>query len=252
MTQQPAPPHRPARHYRPAHSAGTRQKAPEPDGVPAAVRGRTLERALQVNAAHARNAADRLGGRDALGEHALILFSADFTVRPFRLSTATRLDYERSGGESLPELLASLADHAAAQLRDATRSGRRWDPRTPLEGIVLRSDPVTTGTDYVGLAVSTLDTPRRAWHRAKRHVTSADGLNLPGQGFIYLNDGTGMHFLRSPQMGSRAEPHKILSNRPVHSVHRPRIDHDLLTDAPTETAPIWTALQKLHTVLSYV
>jgi hypothetical protein len=251
MTQQPAPPYRPARHYRPTHSAPARQKTPEPEAVPAAVRGRTLERALQVNASHARNAADRLGGRDALGEHALILFSADFTDSPFRLSTATRLEFEQSGGENLTDLLNSLADHAGAQLREATRTGRRWDPRTPLEGIVLRSDPVTAGTEYVGLAVSTLDTPRRTWHRAKRHVTSADGLNLPGQGYIYLNDGTGMYFLRSPQMGDNAHPHKIVSNRPVHSVHRPRIDYDLLPDAPPETAPIWAALQRLHAVLSY-
>ncbi|AGL13789.1 hypothetical protein [Actinoplanes sp. N902-109] len=216
----------------------------EPQGLPASVRGRALDRAMQVNASHARNAADRIGTRDALGEHALVLFSVDETARPFRLSVATRLDYEEHRGENLPALLQALGQHAWNQIQAAYRTGKRWDPRTPMDGLVLRSDPVTPETEYIGLAISTLDTPTAPWHDLKRSVSSADGLNLSGQGYLYLRDGTAMYFLRAAQTGSGAGQHTIVTNRAVHSIYRPRMDNELPGDPQ-----VWQGLEKLHHVL---
>lgn len=220
-----------------------------PAVVTPAVRGRALDRAIQVNASHARNAADRLGTRDALGEHALMLFSVDGTERPFRLSTATRLDYEEHGGENLPAMLRELANHAGQQIRAARQAGRRWDPRTPMEGLVLRSDPVSAETEYVGLGISTLDTPAVPWNNAKRSLTSADGLNLSGQGYLYLIDGTAMYFLRAAQMSGTHEQHLILTNRVVQSTYRSRLDNGLLPGAAPDAALVWQGLEQLNNVL---
>ncbi|MFI5938549.1 hypothetical protein [Actinoplanes sp. NPDC051494] len=222
---------------------------PDPTALSASVRGRTLDRTIQVNASHARNAADRIGTRDALGEHALILYSVDETARPYRLSTATRLDYEEHRGEHLPALLHELTNHAWTQIQAAQRSGRRWDPRTPMEGLVLRSDEITPETEYIGLGISTLDTPTASWHDTKRSVTSADGLNLPGQGYVYLKDGTAMYFLRAAQTSGNSGQHTIITNRPVHSIYRPRLDNELLYNASLQDTAVWQGLEKLHHVL---
>jgi len=222
---------------------------PEVPLLSASVRGRALDRSIQVNASHARNAADRIGTRDALGEHALILFSVDETARPFRLSTATRLDYEEHRGEDLPGLLHALTTHAWNQIQGAHRSGRRWDPRTPMDGLVLRSDEVTPETEYIGLGISTLDTPSATWHDTKRTVTSADGLNLAGQGYVLLKDGTAMYFLRQSQMGGHSGQHTIITNRPVHSIYRPRLDNELIFNASLQETTVWQGLEKLHHVL---
>ncbi|WP_067494384.1 hypothetical protein [Actinoplanes sp. TFC3] len=240
------PPHQAQNYSQPLHPAA------EPQGLSASVRGRALDRAIQVNASHARNAADRTGTRDALGEHALILFSVDESARPFRLSTATRLDYEEHRGEDLPALLNELSNHAWNQIQTAYRTGKRWDPRTPMDGLVLRSDSVTPETEYIGLAISTLDTPTAPWHETKRNVTSADGLNLAGQGYVFLKDGTAMYFLRAAQVGGTgggSGQHVIITNRVVHSIYRPRLDNDLPGNATPRDAPVWQGLEKLHHVL---
>ncbi|GAA2492705.1 hypothetical protein [Winogradskya humida] len=245
-------------HFTPAAAPSWGQPAPqafqepqpaEDSAITPSVRGRTLDRSIQVNASHARNAADRIGTRDALGEHALILFSVDGTARPFQLSTATRLDYEEHRGEDLPAMLTSLTNHAWTQIQAAHRTGKRWDPRTPMDGLVLRSDPVTPQTEYVGLAISTLDTPVAPWHELKRTVTGADGLNLAGQGYVLLKDGSAMYFLRAAQMSGGSGQHLIVTNRPVHSIYRPTLDNELLFNASLEQTLIWQALEKLHHVL---
>ncbi|HEU4346339.1 MAG TPA: hypothetical protein VFR35_01000 [Actinoplanes sp.] len=212
------------------------------------IRGQIAERMIRMNTSHALAAADRLGSKTAIGPHSLALFSVEFSPgRYVRLSTATRLVLDGEDADSLPELLGDLTSRAYEKIAEAREQNRRWDPRTPLTGLVLRSEEVTENTTYVGLGVSTLDTPEVPWSRTKLRITGADGLHLRGQGYIYLGDGTAIHIVRRAQMA--AGHHEITANRRVDSQYQSR-RADYLTDrAEQQGERIWDLLRDLHEVL---
>lgn len=213
-----------------------------------AVRGQIAERMIRMNTSHALAAADRLGTKTAVGPHSLALFSVDLVPgRYARLSTATRLVLDGEDADNLPELLHDLTARAYEKITEAREENRRWDPRTPLTGLVLRSEELTERTAYVGLGISTLDTPEIPWSRAKQGITGADGLHLRGQGMIYLNDGTAVHIVRRAQMA--AGHHEIVANRRLECQYPSRRDDYLIEKAEQQGDRIWDMMRQLHEVL---
>jgi len=238
----------PAPAWEPGLPPEQQRRRPESEAINSTVRGQIVDRMIRINTSHALQAADRLGTKLAVGPHCLALFSIDNTPGRYqRLSTATRLILDGEDAESLPELLRDLTARAQEKIAEARGQGRRWEPRTPLTGLVLRSEEFSDQTLYVGLGVSTLDMPDLPWSRARQRVTSADGLHLRGQGLIYLDDGTAIHLLRRAQMSSGQ--HEITASRRVDSQYPTRRDEHLVARAAHEGDESWELMRHLHEVL---
>jgi hypothetical protein len=221
---------------------------PESESISSTMRGQIVDRMIRINTSHALQAADRLGTKLAVGPHCLALFSVDQAPSRYqRLSTATRLILDGDDAENLPDLLRDLTDRAREKIAEGYASGRRWDPRTPLTGLVLRSEELDEATTYIGLGVSTLDTPGLPWSRARQRVTGADGLHLRGQGLIYLQDGTAMQVIRRAQMASGQ--HEITASRRVDSQYPSRRDEYLIERATHHGDESWELMRHLHEVL---
>ena len=224
------------------------QRRPESEAISSTVRGQIVDRMIRINTSHALQAADRLGTKLAVGPHCLALFSVDNVPGRYqRLSTATRLILDGEDAENLPDLLRDLTSRAREKIAEAHGQGRRWEPRTPLTGLVLRSEEFSEQTPYIGLGVSTLDTPDIPWSRAKQRVTSADGLHLRGQGLIYLDDGTAIHLVRRAQMSSGQ--HEITASRRVDSQYPARRDEHLISRSAHQGDESWELMRNLHEVL---
>lgn len=154
----------------------------------------------------------------------------------------------------------------------ALEQGVLWDPRTPHTGLAPTSkEPLTADTVYVGVAVTTLDTPTARWVEAKndwRDARDPLGLpvtaaSLPGTAWVVLDDGTALQIERSP--GTQREPraHTVITNAPVDSafdrLNSLKLRRDLVDDSPPLprlaqqsaqlSADLWDHLADLHTVL---
>ncbi len=223
--------------------------AGEEAGLPALLRGRALDRLIAVNASHASHAADKVRTKDDLCEHAIALFSFDLTDKTFPLSTATRLSLSDDGNTSLIDMLTSLANVAEHKVAQAAEHGRRWDPRIPLTGLVNRSEPLSPDMVYLGIGVSTLDTPEMSWRSMKGTVDRFSGLHLRGQGYLYLDDATAGHFVRAAQLGSQTGQHEIMANNMLFSHYSWKRRPDLMEHANQRTYLIWEQIRRLHQAL---
>jgi len=230
-----------------------REKEMDDAGYPPRARGALVDRFITVNATHATYAADRVGTRDDLCEHGLVLLSIDLSDTAYPVSVATRLALSDEHNEDLDAVLASLTRFVAEQTAEARKSRRSYDPRTPVLGapaVVGYSQPLSPSMSYVGVGVSTLDTPEQPWRQMKGSVEKNSGLHLRGQGYLYLADGTIVHFVRSAQVGWHAGRHTSSSNRLVHSgLHRVGRDYAMRYQADQRTSRIWQGLQSFHEVL---
>ena len=212
----------------------------------ALLRGRMLERLISVNASHAGHAADRVRTKDDLCEHALALFSVDPEDRVWTISTATRLSLSDSGNAGLVEMLTGLVKVAEQKLNEAGEHGRRWDPRTPLTGLVNRCEELRRSMVYVGLGISTLDTPEMPWRRMKGSVDRYGGLHLRGQGYLYLDDDTAVHFVRAAQLGGQTGQHQITASKVIQTQYPWRRDSDMIENAEQRSFQIWDQLRRLN------
>jgi hypothetical protein len=216
--------------------------------ISSTMRGQIVDRMIRINTSHALQAADRLGTKLAVGPHCLALFSIDNVPGRYqRLSTATRLILDGEDAENLPDLLRDLTARAREKIAEAKAAGRHWEARTPLTGLVLRSEDFSADTPFIGLGISTLDTPEIPWSLAKQSVTGADGLHLRGQGMIYLHDGTAVHVVRRAQMASGQ--HEITASRRVDSQYPSRRDEHLIERAAHQGDQSWELMRRLHEVL---
>jgi hypothetical protein len=229
---------------------GGRPEAPggEVEPISSTMRGQIVDRMIRINTSHALQAADRVGTRLAVGPHCLALFSIDTVPGRYqRLSTATRLILDGEDAENLPDLLRDLTARAREKAAEAHARGEHWEPRAPMTGLVLRSEEFNESTPYIGLGVSTLDTPEVPWSQARQNISGADGLHLRGQGMIYLHDGTAMHVLRRAQMASGQ--HEITANYRVDSQYPTRRDEHLIERAAHQGDETWELMRNLHEVL---
>ncbi|NMO54549.1 hypothetical protein HH310_25620 [Actinoplanes sp. TBRC 11911] len=215
------------------------------------LRGRFVDRLVSVNAAHAGHAADLIRTKDDVCEHALVLFSANPAVdRSHETSIATRLSLSDTENADIVDWLGDLTRVVEQKVAEPVVLGRRWDPRTPFTGLVSRTEELTSDMVYMGVGVSTLDTPEQSWRQMKRGVERYSGLRMRGQGYLLLDDDTTVHLIRAPQTGPQTGRHQITANQPIETQygHWTR-QHDMIRYADERTARIWDRLQRLHRLL---
>jgi len=213
------------------------------DAAEADLRCSVAARLKKMNWLYAENAW-QLRRRDPLGPHALaFLYCRPDAHRPGRLELgiATRLFLDAPDVEYLPRLLFDVA----AVLRE--RDGHPVDVRE----IASRVDPVAARGTYVGVAVSSLDTPTGTWKETRERVE--DSLDIPGPCYAYLADGTALLVDRG---GKGAFTDMTINS--THSLDVPGTASggrwtwkpDLITEAGGDTQQtweqLWDQLQDLH------
>lgn len=220
--------------------------------------------------------ASRLVGIGA-GDDLLDMLSTltGFTTKDVAAATTDRKLLHQHDDQSRAALADALTPGAPAdpfQYAQALEQGVLWDPRTPNTGLAPTSkEPLTADTLYVGVAVTTLDTPTAPWVDAKDDWRGArdslglpvTGASLPGTAWVVLDDGTALQIERSP--GTQREPraHTVITNAPVDSAFDRltglKLHRDLVQSSPPLprlpgqsaqlSADLWDHLADLHTAL---
>lgn len=145
------------------------------------LRNRLVHALLEANRLQADEAWGRRR-RDPIGPHVVLyLYAEPPAGEPPRceLRLATRLFF--AGDEpQLPMLLYKFKDRVLEHLKNGV------DPRGPeLSNAVQEMSPAA---QYVGLAVSTLDTPAGPWDEVQR--TALNDMDVPGRCYAVLTDGS--------------------------------------------------------------
>ncbi|MCW3817602.1 hypothetical protein ONA91_24410 [Micromonospora sp. DR5-3] len=215
-----------------------------------------------VNAKHCHEAFDRIGKRNALGPHGVVLFytTPDQQMpHHYRLLIATRLFLAGPESDDLPRVLHDLARTAAGNVARANKQGRRWDPRGP-EGSMVNGGDLDMPRDaaYVGAGVTTLDSDEGPWHTIAHSVRNQPldtprprtVFDLSGQGLVLLIDGTALRMVRNPHR--RLGDDGITSNRSLDAGRRwPYNPHADLTQQGDQTLrAAWVQLGVLHRTLT--
>lgn len=255
-------PQAPRRHAGPSHSGRyepPRRAAPfgspppaEPvsqppvhDPVAADLRNQVVDRLRRMSVLHSRHAWERRY-RDPLGPHALAFF---YTGPPHgdplrcTLRTATRLFLDGSDVEDLPRLLYDLVG-----LSNGYLAGGGFDPRAQMADRVERMPPRAS---YIGVGISTLDTPAGSWAQIRSSATSE--LEVPGRCFALLVDGTMLLLDRHGEQGFGA--FDVLSTHsldvmPGQPWRMWRWAYHLADLADPATRDIWHWLGQLHQLIA--
>ncbi|GAA0805973.1 hypothetical protein [Spirilliplanes yamanashiensis] len=231
----PAPPADPA----PAPSPYADPVYRTHDPAAADLRSQVVRRIRFMNFRHAEHAWERRY-RDPIGPHALaFLYAEPARGKPPRnaLKTATRLFLAGPEVDDLPQLLADLT-----QVVTAAPHGR-LDCRT----LTDRAEDMTPGATYMGVAVSSLDTPAGRWADVRQQV--AGSIDVPGRCYALLADGTMILMDRGGQ--SRFGHFEVrstdsLDEIPGDSMQRWTYDRSLADLADPATYDIWVRLRGLH------
>jgi hypothetical protein len=163
-----------------------------------------------INSKHCHEAFDRLGKRNALGPHGIVLFyAADDRTQPhgFRLLFVTRLFLAGPESDDLAQVINEITRSAAGNITRANGGGRRWDPRGPEDSMVNGGAmDMPVDAEFVGTGVSTLDTEMGTFDAIATSIAgqpfnsprAKSVFDIPGQGLALLTDGTALRALRDP------------------------------------------------------
>ena len=159
--------------------------APEQhDRVAAEVRNLVVDRLSQMNGQHALNAWEHRR-KTPIGPHALGFFYLDqvdaggpprYTAR-----AAARLFLDGEDVAFLPELLYKMVGIGRRRLS----RGEDFDPLTVMARV---QDEMSSRAQYLGVGVSSLETPSMSWAEVQRAAFGP--LDIPGRGLAVLTDGT--------------------------------------------------------------
>jgi len=198
---------------------------------------------IRLNWNHASEAWQRRR-RDPLSPHVLVFFFAEPPVGlPPRceLRTAARL-FLAADGQRLAVLLYEMARVA----RDHLAAGH--DPRTH---IFSWHDEMSAHARYLGLGVSSLDTPAGTWNEVQRSADS--DLDLPGRCYARLVDGSTLLLDRLARNEFGAS--NVWTTHPTYDVSGMRqrrwdFDRDLAEsgDYDPDFRATWHWLIQLHNV----
>lgn len=173
------------------------------------LRHQVAARLRSVNATHCHEAFDRLGRRNALGPHGVVLlYTVPDRQGPFgyRLLIATRLFLAGPDSDDLERVINDLSRSAAANIARANARGQRWDPRGPEASMVNGGDVMPRRADFVGVGVTTLDTEEGGWYNVANSVLNQPWgtahrrsvFDLTGLSIALLADGTALRVVRNP------------------------------------------------------
>lgn len=227
----------------------------------ALIRRDVASRLKTINSTHCHEAFDRLGRRNALGPHGVLLFWAapdDYQPSGYRLMIATRLFLACPESDDLTRILDDLHRSATDNITRARTRSRRWDPRGPEGSMVNGGDTdMPDSAVFIGTGVTTLDTEQGSWHtiaHAIRNQSSTMPLHrsvfdLTGQGIALLTDGSALHVVRDPNR--RIGDTGITCNRSLDPHHTwGGHSHSDITERGDHTIrSAWGRLATLHHTL---
>jgi hypothetical protein len=154
------------------------------DRVAAEIRNLVVDRLSQMNAQHALNAWEHRR-KTPIGPHALAFFYLEQVEggNPPRYATpaAARLFLDGEDVAFLPELLYKMVGIGRRRLS-------RGDDFDPLTTMARRQDDMSPRAQYVGVGVSSLETPTMSWTEIQQNAFGP--LDIPGRGLAVLTDGT--------------------------------------------------------------
>ncbi|HYN92792.1 MAG TPA: hypothetical protein VES42_02960 [Pilimelia sp.] len=237
--QQPAAPP-PAGHWPPLEAAAPDHPLLLPVAAPD-LRFQVANRLREMNWAHAKLAWERRR-KDAISPHALAFFYAEPAVgEPPRhtLRTATRLFLAGPEATELPGLLFEL-DRVAQRFQEAGD----FDPRLRMSN---RADEMSPQARYIGVGVSSLDSPRGQWAASCQRAASA--LHIPGRAFALLDDGAAIQLDRAGL--AEFNRCRLLSTHaidviPSHPISAFTQDRQLTRRNDPTTDEIWHWIGVLH------
>ncbi|MEV7230948.1 hypothetical protein AB0M79_28605 [Polymorphospora sp. NPDC051019] len=195
------------------------------ESAAAELRNAVADRWRKMAALYAMHALDRRT-RDPISPNACAFFYREPTGR---IRIASRLLLAGPEADDLVPLLHRLTTIV-------TRHGAGYDPRVAMSNRAERMDAKST---WLGLAVSTLDTPARAWVQTGEVGTS---LEVPVRGFVRLADGTRILVgLADSRLTIAATQGLSVAGQVYRPWHwSPDLTHD------PDTRPVWEAVDRLH------
>ena len=154
------------------------------DRVAAEIRNLVVDRLSQMNAQHALNAWE-YRRKTPIGPHALAFFYLEQIEpgSPPRYATpmAARLFLDGEDVAFLPELLYKMVGIGRRRLA-------RGDDFDPLTSMARKQDEMSPRAQYVGVGVSSLETPQVSWAEIQQNAFGP--LDIPGRGLAILTDTT--------------------------------------------------------------
>lgn len=196
------------------------------------LRGQVASRLHQMSWKHAHQAWQRRR-RDPIAPNALAFFFAEPPAgRPPRCELRTCIRLFLAADEPyLPRLLYEMTAVAAGHLADG------GDPRVMLAN---SCEQMSAQAAYLGLGVSSLDTPAGSWEQHQR--TASSDLDVPGRCWAVLHDGSRLVVDRLAK-----QDYGRLDIQSTHGLPRPsrRLDES----ASPGDADVWRWMWELHTVL---
>lgn len=218
-----------------------------------------VDRLRRFSVMHATHAFE-LRYRDPLLPYALAFLYAEQPDREggaYSLRTATRLALDSPEIRTDPFIPGpgqAPVYRAARFLCEMTRVARAYhhtsiglDFRRDMSD---RADAMSTTAQYVGLALSSLDTIKGGlWEDVRERATSP--LDVGGMVFVLLVDGTSMLIERD--WSTQFSHFRVESNLPTGLVSpqgklNPYLNHSGHQDADPSMRAIWTALRGLHRI----
>jgi len=156
------------------------------DPIASSVRNQVVDRLLRMSVRHAAHAWRHRRDRP-IAPNAIAFLYADPVpiadgqqVQYFKVVAATRMVNDDPTVRDLPRLLHRLA--ALARERYLPTPGG-FDPATHMTN---HHDQASGSAQYIGLAISTLDTPAGSWDEIQSTATGTE--DLPGRGYALLVD----------------------------------------------------------------
>jgi hypothetical protein len=212
------------------------------DPAAADLRSQIVRRVRFMNFRHTEHAWERRY-RDPIGPHALaFLYSEPARGKPARytLRTATRLFLAGPEVDDLPRLLDDMAKVVGRQPAGA------FDPRVFAD----RTEEMSPGSFYVGLAVSSLDTPAGPWSHVRQQV--AGSIDVPGRCYALLTDDTMVLMDRGGESKFghfEVRATDSLDEIPGDSMQRWIYDRSLRDLDDPATRHIWRGIIGLHSTI---
>lgn len=212
------------------------------DPAAADLRNQVVDRLRRMNTMHGQHAWDRRH-KDPVAPHGLAFLYADVASQDpprYALRTATRMFLDGPEVEHLPRLLYELIGIARGYLQQGS-----FDPCTQMTD---RQDEMSPWARYVGLGISSLDTPQASWRQTRQQAFGP--LDVPGRCYALLTDGTMLLMDRGGQ--SRFGSFTVRSTHsldviPGQPARIWRWAGDLTDlDSDPQTKPIWHWLHQLH------
>ena len=223
-------------------------EAAEQHELAVSVRNQAIDRLEVLNRNHARLAFDSPG--PPICPHAIAFLYLDTVLTPTvpggqqipwrKVVAATRVVPDTPDVRELPTLLYRLA-RLARERYLPTPGG--FDPAVHMS---IYRDNTSGRAEYVGLGVSTLDTPDRSWEVAYAEAEDTD--DLGGRMFILLADHTAILVDRPPPRRGRRDlgVHSTGDLNFRHAwAHRMWTAHHDVSTMPAEPE-IWELMNDLH------